>query len=420
MKTILLVDDEKLILDILEHKLNNIIKNVIILKALTYKEAIKYILDTNNTIDAAILDLNLPDVEVGAIVDFASKKHIPSVVLTGMINDDLKKTILKNDIIDYFLKDGRQGIEQAVQSVKRVLKNYNTNILVVDDSPMQLAIIVDILKKYKFNITTAKNGKKALDIIERNDKFYSLILTDYNMPIMDGMELTFKIREKYNKDKLSIIVLSANNTPDISSTFIKMGANDFIHKPISEIEVITRLNSNLELLDLFEETYNLANKDFLTGAYNRRYFFDSAKTIFAKAKRRRNNIAVAMLDIDKFKNINDTYGHDVGDEVIKNMVNVLDFNLRKSDLMSRFGGEEFCVLLEDISLKDTQLYFEKIRVELEKNIINIDDKEINYSVSIGVCYGLSDTLESMIKISDEALYFCKKNGRNQISINVSH
>jgi len=418
-KTVLIVDDDPIILDMLEEKLNNKIKNINILKALTYKEGMKHILTKNQTISVAILDLNLPDVEDGALVEFARKKEIPTIVLTGTMDENLKQTLLGNNILDYIVKGGKKGINHAVNSVDRVLKNYDINILVVDDSTIQLSMAVTILEKTKFNVTTATNGLEAYGILHNSEKKFSLVLTDFNMPKMDGMDLTLKIREEYDKDELGVIVLSANETPEISSQFISIGANDFINKPYSEIEVITRINSNLELLELFEKTKDMANKDFMTGAYNRRFFFDSGEAIFEKAKRDKKDLVVAMFDIDKFKNINDTYGHDVGDVAICEVANILNENLRDSDLMARFGGEEFCVLLENISLEDVEILFEKIRVVFEDNIIKTNGLEIKFTTSIGICYGLEDNLEAMIKKSDDGLYYCKNNGRNQIAINKS-
>ena len=417
MKTILLVDDNKLVLDILSIQIKNYLEDIEILKAETFKEATKYILDKDITIHVAIIDIHLPDCEDGAVVKFATKKNIPTIVLTGIMNENIKKIISRYNILDYVLKGNKTSFKHAIYSANRILKNYDTNVLVVDDSISQLNRAVDMLKKIKLNITTAKDGVEAYNILINSNIKYSLILTDYNMPNMDGMELTLKIREKYDKDKLGIIVLSSNKKQEIPTEFILMGANDFINKPYSQIEVRTRVNSNLDILELFEKTRDMANKDFLTGAYNRRYFFDSGNVVFSKAKRAKKDLVVAMLDIDKFKNINDTYGHDVGDLAIEEMVRFLNKNLRSSDLMARFGGEEFCILLEDISIEDTQKLFEKIRLLCKNNIIHINDITLSYSVSIGICYGIEETLDEMIKKADDCLYYCKNNGRNQIAIN---
>ena len=123
-----------------------------------------------------------------------------------------------------------------------------------------------------------------------------------------------------------------------------------------------------------------------------------------------------MLDIDKFKNINDTYGHDVGDIAIKEIKRILDETLRESDLVARFGGEEFCIVLEEITLEDTKALFERIRKRFEDNVIEIKDTKISYTVSFGVAYGMDTSLEEMVKLSDHALYYAKENGRNQVRI----
>jgi diguanylate cyclase (GGDEF)-like protein len=237
------------------------------------------------------------------------------------------------------------------------------------------------------------------------------------MPNVDGVEFTLKLRKKYTIEELGIIVLSGSDMEDISTKFLKIGANDFINKPYKKIEIKTKINTALESLSLFEEIRDMANKDFLTGTYNRRFFYDSGTAIFLKAKREKRELCIAMFDIDKFKSINDTYGHDVGDVAIKEIAKILNQTLRKSDLMARFGGEEFCVLLENISLEDATNLFEKIRNTFENNLLIIGDIELRFTVSIGVFYGINDTLDDMIKIADNGLYFCKNNGRNQVAIN---
>jgi len=250
IKTILLVDESKSVLDILENEITSEL-DVRILKATNFKEAFKYI-QQEEIIHVAILDLNLPDTQNGEIVDEAIRKDIPSIVLSAAINDKLKKTVLKKDIIDYVIKDSIRSTKNIFNLVDRALKNYDTHVMVVEDSPVQLKLAVAQLEKMKLKVSTATNGIEALDLIDKGDIDYSLILTDYNMPDMNGMDLTFKLRESFDKDKLGIIVLSANTAPNISTSFIKIGANDFIQKPYTYVEFKTRVNSNLALIDLFK------------------------------------------------------------------------------------------------------------------------------------------------------------------------
>jgi diguanylate cyclase (GGDEF)-like protein len=236
------------------------------------------------------------------------------------------------------------------------------------------------------------------------------------MPNMNGMELVLELRKKYDRGEFGIIVLSGSSDHETTSKFLKIGANDFMSKPYFYEEVSIRVNLNLDLLELFAKERENANRDFLTKAYNRRYFFESGTPIISKSKRSQISLAVVMIDIDKFKNINDTYGHQVGDIALKDTIQILNENLRNSDLIARFGGEEFCILLENISIKDLGTLLEKIRLAFEQNELKTLDYTVKFTISIGACYGIEDTLQSMINIADEQLYFCKNNGRNQVNI----
>lgn len=417
MQKVLIVDDSQTVLNALKSELINH-PEIEPIFASSNKEAMRAIREHQGDIHAAILDYNLPDAPNGEVVSLASAHNIPSVVLTGSLDKSVRDIILKKNVVDFILKSDPTSIVSAINAIHKVLKNYDTTVLIVDDSKLSREIIKMSLETTHLNILEAENGKEALDIINNEKNNINLVITDYQMPEMDGIDLTFTLREQYSKAELSIIAVSAAKDEETVSKFLKLGANDFINKPPTPTEVITTVNSNLEILDLFEQVRNLANKDFLTGAYNRRYFYDAGNAIFSKIKRKKLPLAVAMLDIDKFKNINDTYGHDIGDIAIKEIKKVLDETLRASDLTARFGGEEFCIVLEDITLEDTKLLFEKIRKRFEENTIEVDKTKISYTVSLGVAYGMEKSLEEMVRLSDEALYYSKENGRNQVKINT--
>ena len=414
MRKVLFVEDSSTILALIKLELR---KHPYIEPyfATSYKEAMHLIRKNGGNFHAALLDLTLPDSKDGDVVKLALSHNIPSIVLSATLDKLLKDTILKMDIIDFVIKDDPGSIEFALKSIARVLTNYDKTVLVVDDSKTYRTVISNALKKINLNILEAQNGKEALEVLEKN-KQISLIVTDLEMPVMDGLELTLNIRKKYKKDQISIIAISSVQNQESTTKFLKFGANDFIHKPFSDNEIITRINSNIELLELFSQIRDMANKDFLTGMFNRRYFFDNGESILEKNIRKNTDITVAMVDIDKFKNINDTYGHDIGDIAIKEVANILEKNLRKSDLVARFGGEEFCILLEDISLEEVNNLFEKIRESFQNNVINIETTTLSYTVSTGIYYGIGDNLDNMVKSADEALYDSKENGRNRVTV----
>ena len=168
-----------------------------------------------------------------------------------------------------------------------------------------------------------------------------------------------------------------------------------------------------ELEEQKKQIENMANKDYLTDLYNRRYLFECGEKIYQNARRGAFNLAVVMMDIDLFKKINDTYGHDAGDFILVSFSNILRSNLRQADIITRFGGEEFCVLLNVNKMEDAFLVVEKIRQLLENQKFVYKDQNISVTVSSGITYNLQDSLESMIKIADLMLYKAKENGRNK-------
>ena len=416
MKKILLIDDSQTILAALEQEISSTIDDVEILLADSYTEANNIIRHNRDGIYVAVVDLNLPDCSEGKAVLLTSSHKIPTIILTGSDDKSIKTLMLKKDVLDFIKKDSNNSIKYVAEFIKKIIRNYDTTALVVDDSKLFRKSFRDDLEKLHINVLEANDGLEAIDILETTDKKISLILTDYNMPNMDGIELTSKLRKKYNKDTLAIIALSATDDDHALAEFIKAGANDFIRKPHSFEELNVRVHSNLDILDLFQKTKDLANRDYLTGSYNRRYFFEASEAIIDKNNRKNEDVVVATLDIDHFKNVNDTYGHDVGDIAIKEIVTILDKSMRTSDLVARFGGEEFCILLENISLEDTESLFEKIRLNFEENEIKLKDISLKYTVSLGVAYGKSDDINEMLKVSDNALYEAKDTGRNKVVI----
>lgn len=416
MKKILLIDDSKTILSSLETEIRKTVDNADILLADSFAQANNLIRRNKDDILVAVVDLNLPDCKAGNAVLLTSSHNISTIILTSSEDKDLKSLLLKKDVLGYTRKDSIKSIQYVANFVKRIIRNYEITALIVDDSSVYRTALRNDLEKLRINVLEASDGVEALKIMESSEKKISLILTDYNMPNMDGVKFTIKLRELYEKDTLSIIALSSSDDEYILSEFIKAGANDFITKPHKFTELNVRINANLDTLDIFQKIKDLANKDYLTGSFNRRYFFEAGEAIVDKNTRKDKNIAVATLDIDHFKRVNDTYGHDIGDVAIKEIATVLNENLRASDLVARFGGEEYCILLEDISLEDTKVLFEKIRLSFENNEIKIKDLTLQYTVSLGLAYGKSNDIDEMIKISDEALYEAKESGRNKVVV----
>ena len=374
MKTVLIVDSDKNILDIISHEILQEI-NVKILKATNFKDALKYILK-EDLIHIAILDINLPDAKDGNIIDYAIRKEIPSIALTSIVDNKFKKLILTKDILDYVVKDSPKNIKNIGHLISRGLKNYETNVLIVEDSAIQRTLAVNQLKKMKLNVTSATNGKEALDIINKGDTNYSLVLTDYNMPIMNGMDLTFKLREQYEKDELAIVVISANSTPEVSTNFIKIGANDFINKPYTYVEFKTRINSNLELIDLFKNR-SLKEQEI----YEQDKKAQMAEMIGDISHQWRQPLASIAISADSIK-----LNHELGILDDQEMIDSLDRIEKSTQFLSK-TLDNFKRFIEDegkyqnINLQDSienalnmiAMVFDEGNIDLKKNI-NYDDE----------------------------------------------
>tara|TARA_B100001063_G_scaffold36472_1_gene29994 strand:- start:6881 stop:8152 length:1272 start_codon:yes stop_codon:yes gene_type:complete len=417
-KKILLVNDDIIINKILIEKIEFLSHNIKILTSTSYKKGIEYIHNNKDSIHAAIVDLNLYDASQGEMADLTLKNNIPTIVITNIFDKKLEMKLLNNDILDYIFKDEKKGINNAINSINRVLDNYDTTVLIVDNSRIQRDLLKEILENMKLNVLTAKNFEDTMYLLKQQENNISLVLADYNIQKnkTSNVALISEIRERYDKDELGIIISSSSEDPHIATNVIKLGANDFIEKPFTKTEVTVRVNSLLHIMQLFKNTRELSHKDFMTGAYNRRYFHSSGSAIYDKARRDKRNVALITIDIDNFKYINDRYGHDIGDICIIELVKLMQNNLRSSDLISRFGGDEFVLLLEYISLKNIKIVCEKIRKNIEENIIKTSNHEIKFTISIGISYGMHDDMYEMIKDADKALYFCKNNGRNQIKV----
>jgi diguanylate cyclase (GGDEF)-like protein len=233
------------------------------------------------------------------------------------------------------------------------------------------------------------------------------------MPHVNGLELVIALRKMHKKDSFPVIGLSSDD--DSSVEFLKYGVNDFIRKPFFHEELSSRVNNSLDALENIQKLHSIANTDFLTQVSNRKHFYIEMSKYYQISQKKRKPFALAMLDIDHFKNINDTYGHDIGDKVIKILAKTIKDNIKGRDIVARFGGEEFCIVLKDIDNAPAVNFFDSLRKKISLLSINIDEQtKISFTVSIGIATTCNGSLEEMINKSDKHLYKAKKLGRNKV------
>ncbi|MCE2595673.1 diguanylate cyclase [Motilimonas cestriensis] len=366
----------------------------------------------SNAYFAAMVDLNLPDAAAGEAVAYTLAHQLPSIVLTGDYNETMRTKLLNMGVVDYVIKDSTYSFNYAISLLQRLHKNQFIKLLVVEDSKVARSYMVDLLKQHLFQIYTACDGVEALSVLEQEPDI-KILLTDYNMPNMDGFQLVQTLRKRFDKNQLAIIGVSSTDNPSLSARFIKHGANDFLSKPFIHEELYCRVNQTLDHIELVAETQNAANRDFMTKLYNRRYLFNQGAQIHANAKQGQYSLAVVSMDIDHFKEVNDTYSHEVGDIVLKHVANMLTICFPKS-LVARLGGEEFCILMTDTDNELASARLNKFREKLALSPILANDQDIWITASFGVTNFIDDTLDSQLNRADRLLYEAKNDGRNRV------
>lgn len=360
----------------------------------------------------AVVDLSLPDALDGEAIDMALNSGVATIVLTGSLDSSTHDRISAKPIVDYVTKQSPGSIAIVQKSVLHTLRNMQCTVLIVDGNPDYRAHLKKILLTQRLQVLEAASVSAALLEIEKSGDI-TVVVTAYEMPEMDGIDLCMKLRSNFPSTKLAIIGITGSANDFAGVRFFKAGADDIIHKPFLVEEFVSRINARLDYLDSLRTIQEQANRDYLTKLYNRRYLFEAGNTLFSSAKRGHIQILTAMLDIDFFKRINDTYGHDIGDRAIVAVAQAITGHFRATDIVARMGGEEFCIIA--VNNKSAAESMNRLRAYIEEMAIPLDDaKSINLTVSIGVSSTLSDSLEEMINHADEALYKAKQNGRNQI------
>ena len=307
-------------------------------------------------------------------------------------------------------------------------------ILVIEDEPTINRILSKYFKKAGFNVLSALNGAIGLELFSRHE--IDLVCLDIMMPRIDGWEVAKRIRAVSN---VPVILMSAlSDEEDILKGF-KLQVDDYITKPFTPAVLVAKIKSlfnrieiehgiegvyeingiNIELSSFKENATleELLSKDELTGVANRRFLDFHLQNYIKRAKEFHVGFGVLFLDLDYFKKVNDTYGHLVGDIVLKETAGIIEKNLRNSDLVGRYGGEEFIAILQVDNTRHLRLIAEKLRKAIEDHVFNEEDKKIKLTVSIGgTLFGENDDEKSVVERADKNMYSSKQNGRNRVTL----
>ena len=416
MPTVLAVEDSRLFMQLIQHTVKETL-GFDVVGVGTLAQAKKVLHERTEPFFLALLDLNLPDVRDGEIVDLMLAEHLPSIVFSAEFDPELRERMLAKNIVDYVSKDSPTSMDNVLSLIARIHSNQSVKVLVVEDSQSMRKQMKSILSLHCFQILEASDGLQALDILEKNPAI-KMVITDNDMPNMSGLELTRELRKNWTKKQLAIIGISASDKMMLSARFIKAGANDFVHKPFQIEEFICRVNLNIEWLEQIQALENSIITDFLTGLRNRRYLFERGETMMKEAQELDKKLFACMMDIDFFKRVNDSHGHDGGDAVLKFVAATMAHALAGKALLARLGGEEFCALMVSDDGVEVSDMFDRLRQDLENGVVVHAGQEIRVTCSFGLSARKCDNLDDLIKVADECLYTAKQSGRNRVIVDT--
>lgn len=350
--------------------------------------------------------------------NYTPLKGIPTVLITESIPLQTKQMLLSQNLLDTVPNYKMHNCKYILSLLQRSGYREKLNVLIVDEEPVMQSLISRNIHAMGLNATSLSSGKELLSFFKQS-KTAHLLFIDNRLKDIASEELIKKVRDFYNKQELAIVCLMQEGyTEDEEIRLFHAGANDCIEKrlssPLSLEHFHARVLLSIRQVISYLEMQYMAQRDAMTGAFNRRYFSEVGESVFSNYQRGNLKIAVAMLDIDNFKHVNDTYGHPMGDRAIISLYNTLIECVRKTDIVSRFGGEEFCVLLIGSEIENAQMVMERIREAVEELTISDGDIKFSFTVSIGLAMESQDSLEKMVQVADNCLYTAKKNGKNRV------
>ncbi len=297
-------------------------------------------------------------------------------------------------------------------------------ILVIDDNKVIRQLATTLLAKKNYTVITAENGSQGIEMALSHNPH--IILLDVVMADLDGYEVCKRLKSDSRTQDIPVIMVTGKTESIDKIRGFELGAADYVTKPFDHGELQARVATQLKMKHLWDELQEKnrqlqenVRRDGLTNLYNNKHFHDCIVEEFNRAVRYKLSLSCAILDLDHFKQVNDTYGHLAGDDVLKMVAQLLLKSIRDVDFAARYGGEEFALLFPHTDLQKAHIVCERIRARISAEIFSWDGIEIKITASLGIS-GIPDdnprTPQELIKAADRWLYTAKAEGRNMVRL----
>ncbi|HEY7322809.1 MAG TPA: diguanylate cyclase [Candidatus Binatia bacterium] len=290
-------------------------------------------------------------------------------------------------------------------------------ILVIEDHPDQRDLLAIVLQREGYRVVTAGNGVEAMEKLQKED--VQIALSDIMMPKMDGFELIKAIRSEPALKGIYMILITARIQEGDRVRGLDLGADDYITKPFSFSELLARVRVGSRVVNYQQNLEYQTQIDPLTGLFNRRAFERKIAEEYERAKRYNHAVSVLLLDIDNFKNINDTYGHHIGDMALAKISAILREKTRRSDFPARYGGEEFVLILPETEQENALQVANKIHEEIRSQMFGTSGAIFSLTVSIGLSSTSTKPYSDwrqMLQDADQAMYLAKNSGKDRVQV----
>ncbi|WP_345094450.1 diguanylate cyclase [Bremerella cremea] len=314
------------------------------------------------------------------------------------------------------VSDSKSDTLTTIHSPQIEHKPAHGRVLVVDDDRLIRTLMHEYLSREGYEVVLAENCLEALSILEEASNEFKFLVTDWELPDGSGIDLIRHVRHVVCSHYMYIVMATSHGHRDNLTRALNAGADDFLAKPIDRGELIARMRAGQRILDLETRLTHLANSDLLTGLPTRRVFEELVSKEWGRARRYRRPLSCVLFDIDYFKRVNDIHGHAAGDQVLREVGRVFADSVRDSDIICRYGGEEFCALLPEATSEQAAIWAEKLRKRLSERDIILDSAVVNVTISMGIAESLAEMEdpEDLVEIADQCLLEAKGSGRNQV------